>query len=199
MATNVIRATVGKAAPFFKANSWNWNNQKFEEVSLDQFKNKWLLLFFYPLDFTFVCPTEIVDFSKKAKAFREVNCEVVGCSIDSHFSHMEWTKKSRDQGGLGPIDIPLIADINKEISTKYGVLNDGGISFRGTFIIDDHQIVKHLSVNDLPVGRNVDEYLRLVKVIFYFISGFPVQCQTRRSLSCIMDPRCKINGSRTKG
>lgn len=74
MATNVIRATVGKAAPFFKANSWNCNSQKFEEISLDQFKNKWLLLFFYPLDFTFVCPTEIVDFSKKAKAFREINC-----------------------------------------------------------------------------------------------------------------------------
>ncbi len=88
---------------------------------------------------------------------------------------MEWTRKPREQGGLGPIDIPLIADINKEVSSKYGVLNDGGISFRGTFIIDDHQNVKHLSVNDLPVGRNVDEYLRLVKVKFSLISGIPVQ------------------------
>jgi alkyl hydroperoxide reductase subunit AhpC len=88
---------------------------------------------------------------------------------------MEWTKKPREQGGLGPIDIPLIADINKEVSAKYGVLNDAGISFRGTFIIDDNQVVKHLSINDLPVGRNVDEYLRLVKVLFFVNSGFPIQ------------------------
>lgn len=111
---------------------------------------------------------------------------------------MEWTKKSREQGGLGPIDIPLIADINKEISTKYGVLNDGGIAFRGTFIIDDQQTVKHLSVNDLPVGRNVDEYLRLVKVNSFVNVGIPIQRQTRRSLPSFMDSWIKINGSRAK-
>jgi alkyl hydroperoxide reductase subunit AhpC len=95
MATTAIRAAIGKTAPFFKANSWNCQTQSFQMVDLESFKNKWVLLFFYPLDFTFVCPTEIVDFSKKASLFREHNCEVLGCSVDSHFSHMEWTKKPR--------------------------------------------------------------------------------------------------------
>ena len=166
MASNAIRAVVGKTAPFFKVNSWNCNAQSFKEVSLDDFKNKWLLLFFYPLDFTFVCPTEILDFSNKAKHFREIGCEVVGCSIDSHFSHMEYTKKSREDGGLGNIDIPLLADFGKKVGDAYGVLNDAGICYRGSFIVDDKQIVRHISINDLPVGRNVDEYLRLVKVIY---------------------------------
>lgn len=89
---------------------------------------------------------------------------------------MEWTKKPRAEGGLGKIDIPLVADITKKISSDYGVLNDGGISFRGSFIIDDNQVLKHSSVNDLPVGRNVDEYLRLVNVIFFINSGIPIRC-----------------------
>lgn len=89
---------------------------------------------------------------------------------------MEWTKKSRAEGGLGEIDIPLLSDVNKKISTDYGVLNDGGISFRGSFIIDDNQVLKHSSVNDLPVGRNVDEYLRLVQVKFFVIKGLPIRC-----------------------
>ena len=132
-------------------------------MSLNDFKGKWLLLFFYPLDFTFVCPTQIIDFSNKAKSFREVNCEVVGCSIDSHFTHMEYTKKPRADGGLGKIDIPLLSDMGRKIGDAYGVLNDAGISYRGSFIVDDKQVVRHLSINDLPVGRNVDQYLRLVK------------------------------------
>lgn len=126
-----------------------------------------MLLFFYPLDFTFVCPTEILDFSNKAKDFRQVGCEVLGCSIDSHFTHLEYTKKSREEGGLGKIDIHLLSDVSKKIGDAYGVLNDGGIAYRGTFIIDQAQNVRHLSINDLPVGRNVDEYLRLVKVICF--------------------------------
>ena len=126
-----------------------------------------MLLFFYPLDFTFVCPTEIVEFSKHAKAFRDVGCEVVGCSIDSHFVHKQWTNTPRDQGGLGNIDIPLLADIKKEIASDYGVLNDGGLALRGTFIIDDNQVLKHASVNELGVGRNVEEYLRLVEAFQY--------------------------------
>lgn len=113
MATSVIRAAIGKAAPFFKGTAWNSPTQSFQEVSLDTYKNKWLLLFFYPLDFTFVCPTEIVEFSNKAKHFRENGCEVLGVSIDSHFTHLEYTKKPRSEGGLGNIDIPLLADINK--------------------------------------------------------------------------------------
>ena len=89
---------------------------------------------------------------------------------------MEWTKKPRAEGGLGEIDIPLLADVNKKISTDYGVLNDAGISFRGSFIIDDNQVLKHSSVNDLPVGRNIDEYLRLVQVKFFVIKGLPIRC-----------------------
>ena len=156
MATTAIRAAVGKTAPFFKGQAWNCQKQSFEELSLDNYKNRFLLLFFYPLDFTFVCPTEIIEFSNKAKQFREVNCDVVGCSIDSHFTHMEYTKKSRADGGLGDIDIPLLSDMKKETADKYGVLADAGISFRGTFIIDNEQIIRHASINDLPIGRNVD-------------------------------------------
>lgn len=198
MATTAIRAAVGKTAPFFKAQAWNCPQQSFQEMSLNDFKNKWLLLFFYPLDFTFVCPTEIIEFSNQAKHFRETNCEVVGCSIDSHFSHMEYTKKSRSEGGLGDIDIPLLADTKKEISDSYGVLADAGISFRGTIIIDNEQVVRHIGINDLPVGRNVDEYLRLVKVQVYYIIGIPVQSETWRSLPCFMDSRSKNNVTRKR-
>ena len=143
MATSTARAIVGKAAPFFKANSWVSSANEFREISLTDFKNKWLLLFFYPLDFTFVCPTEIVDFSNHAKQFRENGCEVVGCSIDSHFVHRRWTLEPKNVGGLGPLDIPLLADINKQIASDYGVLNDAGIALRVTFIIDDNQVLKH--------------------------------------------------------
>ena len=126
-------------------------------------------MFFYPLDFTFVCPTEIISFSDAADNFRKINCEVIGASIDSHFTHMEYCKKSRENGGLGDMNIPLVADITKNISKSYGVLiedpNDGdcGVAFRGTFIIDGKGILRHISINDLPVGRNVDEIYRLVQ------------------------------------
>jgi alkyl hydroperoxide reductase subunit AhpC len=164
MTSSVIRAAIGKAAPHFKATAFDYGKQGFVEKSLTDFKGQWLLLFFYPLDFTFVCPTEIIEFSHKAKDFKQINCEVLGCSIDSHFCHMEYTKKERADGGLGKIDIPLLSDVSKKIGDAYGVLNDAGICYRGTFLIDHNQIVRHLSINDLPVGRNVDEYLRLVKV-----------------------------------
>jgi alkyl hydroperoxide reductase subunit AhpC len=164
MASQVIRAAIGKVAPHFKAQAWLSGSNEFKELSLEDYRKKWLLLFFYPLDFTFVCPTEIVDFSNKAKHFRDNNCEVVGCSIDSHFVHRRWTLDSRANGGLGPIDIPLLADVKKDIADKYGVLNDAGLALRGTFLIDDNQIVRHISINDLSVGRNVDEYLRLLQV-----------------------------------
>jgi alkyl hydroperoxide reductase subunit AhpC len=166
MASQVIRAAIGKVAPHFKAQAWLSASNEFKELSLEDYRSKWLLLFFYPLDFTFVCPTEIVEFSNKAKDFRQHGCEVVGCSIDSHFVHRRWTLDARSNGGLGPIDIPLLADVKKDIADRYGVLNDAGLALRGTFLIDDHQIVRHLSVNDLSVGRNVDEYLRLLQVAY---------------------------------
>jgi alkyl hydroperoxide reductase subunit AhpC len=125
---------------------------------------KYLVLFFYPLDFTFVCPTEIIAFSDRVKEFRDKNCDVVACSVDSHFSHLAWTNTPRKQGGLGKMDIPLLSDLTKQISTDYGVLlEDQGISLRGLFIIDSKGILRQIIVNDLPVGRSVDEVLRLVQ------------------------------------
>mgnify|MGYP003523317049 CR=1 FL=1 len=116
MASQIIRAAIGKDAPYFKTSTSDAKKGNFRDISLDDYKNKYLLLFFYPLDFTFVCPTEILEFSNKAAKFRDVGCEVVGCSIDSKFSHMEWTQKPRNKGGLGEIDIPLLADVNKKVS-----------------------------------------------------------------------------------
>jgi alkyl hydroperoxide reductase subunit AhpC len=167
MTLRAASAIIGKTAPFFKAQSWSCSGKDFKELSLDDYKSKWLVLFFYPLDFTFVCPTEIVEFSNHAKSFRQHNCEIVGCSIDSQFVHRRWCLESRKDGGLGDIDIPLLADVKKEIAADYGVLNEGGVALRGTFIIDDKQILRHTSVNDLGVGRNVEEYLRLVQAFQY--------------------------------
>ena len=130
---------------------------------MSDYSGKYVVLFFYPLDFTFVCPTEICAFNDAAAAFKKLNAELIACSVDSHYTHAEYTKKSRSEGGLGPMNIPMLADLTKNISKDYGVLTpDGAISFRGTFIIDKKGILKHSSVNDLPVGRNPDETLRLV-------------------------------------
>ena len=161
-------AALRKPAPYWEAQAW-YNG--FKKVKLSDYKGKYLVMFFYPLDFTFVCPTEIVQFSDKAQQFREIGCEVVGISIDSQFTHMEWTKKDRKKGGLGKMEIPLIADVNKKISTAYGCLvqdgDDEGVAYRATYIIDKNGILRHLSMNDLPVGRNADEVLRLVKAFQY--------------------------------
>ncbi|KAM8851818.1 thioredoxin-dependent peroxide reductase, mitochondrial [Synchiropus picturatus] len=159
-------AAVTQPAPPFKATAVH--NGDFKEMSLEDFKGKYLVLFFYPLDFTFVCPTEIISFSNKANEFHDINCEVVAVSVDSHFTHLAWTNTSRKAGGLGSIHIPLLSDLNKQISRDYGVLLEGpGIALRGLFIIDPNGVVKHMSVNDLPVGRSVDETLRLVKAFQY--------------------------------
>ncbi|XP_030807514.1 thioredoxin-dependent peroxide reductase, mitochondrial [Camarhynchus parvulus] len=165
---------VTQHAPAFKGTAVV--NEEFKELSLDDFKGKYLVLFFYPLDFTFVCPTEIVAFSNKAKEFRDVNCEVVAVSVDSHFTHLAWINTPRRSGGLGKMNIPVLSDLTKEISRSYGVLLEGpGIALRGLFIIDPNGIIKHLSVNDLPVGRSVDETLRLVKA-FQFVETHGEVC-----------------------
>ena len=141
---------------------------EFKDISLSDYRGKYLVLFFYPLDFTFVCPTEIIDFGKKAADFRKIGAEVVGCSVDSHFSHMAWCNTPRKEGGLGQLDIPLLADLTKSVSYDYGVLiKEAGIALRGTFIIDGEGTLRHSSINDLPVGRNVDETLRLVEAFQY--------------------------------
>lgn len=157
---------VTQQAPHFKGTAVV--NGEFKELSLDNFKGKYLVLFFYPLDFTFVCPTEIVAFSDKANEFHDVNTEVVAVSVDSHFSHLAWTNTPRKNGGLGNMNIPLLSDLTKQISRDYGVLLETpGIALRGLFIIDPNGIVRHMSVNDLPVGRSVEETLRLVKAFQY--------------------------------
>lgn len=139
-------------------------NGAFKDVSLSDYKGKYVVLFFYPLDFTFVCPTEIIAFSERAEEFRKIGCEVLACSTDSHFSHLAWVNTPREKGGLGEMKIPLIADKNMEIARAYGVLKeDEGLAFRGLFIIDGKQTLRQITVNDLPVGRDVDETLRLVQ------------------------------------
>uniref|UniRef100_U3KP56 Thioredoxin-dependent peroxide reductase, mitochondrial n=1 Tax=Oryctolagus cuniculus TaxID=9986 RepID=U3KP56_RABIT len=143
-------------------------NSEFKDLSLDDFKGKHLVLFFYPLDFNFVCPTEIVAFSDKANEFHDVNCEVVAISVDSHFSHLTWVNIPRKNGDLGHMTIVLLSDLTKQIAWDYGVLLEGpGLALRGLFIIDLNGVIKHLSVNDLPEGRSVEETLCLVKASQY--------------------------------
>ncbi|AYF45345.1 MULTISPECIES: peroxiredoxin [Halobacteriovorax] len=152
---------VSKAAPEFKGNAVV--NGEIKEISLSDFKGKWKVLFFYPLDFTFVCPTEITAFSDKIQLFKDLNCEVIACSVDSAFSHLAWTKQSRNEGGLGDINFPILEDLTKEVSRSYGALMPSGdVAFRATYIIDDNNIVQHVSINNLSVGRNVEEVARLV-------------------------------------
>ncbi|KAG9275519.1 thioredoxin-dependent peroxide reductase, mitochondrial [Astyanax mexicanus] len=165
---------VTQHAPHFKGTAVH--NGEFKDISLDDYKGKYLVLFFYPLDFTFVCPTEIISFSDKASEFHDINCAVVGVSVDSHFTHLAWTNTPRKSGGLGKINIPLLADLNKQVSRDYGVLLEGpGIALRGLFIIDPNGVIKHMSVNDLPVGRSVEETLRLVKA-FQFVESHGEVC-----------------------
>ncbi|XP_037690413.1 thioredoxin-dependent peroxide reductase, mitochondrial-like [Choloepus didactylus] len=165
---------VTQHAPYFKSTAVV--NGEFKELSLDDFKGKYLVLFFYPLDFTFVCPTEIVAFSDKANEFHDVNCEVVAVSVDSHFSHLAWINTPRKNGGLGHMNIALLSDLTKQISRDYGVLLEGaGLALRGLFIIDPNGVIKHLSVSDLPVGRSVEETLRLVKA-FQFVETHGEVC-----------------------
>ena len=152
---------VSKPAPHFSTTAVV--NEEFKEVSLSDYKGKYLVLFFYPLDFTFVCPTEICDFSDRVEEFRKIGCEVVACSVDSKFSHLAWIQTPRNKGGLGKMNIPILADLSKSIARDYGVLMNEEHTARGTFIIDGNGKVRQFSVNEPPVGRNVDEVLRLVK------------------------------------
>lgn len=153
---------VGNKAPGFKAQAVH--NNEFAEISLEQFSGQWKVLFFYPLDFTFVCPTEITAYADNASKFKDLNCQLLAVSTDSHFSHLAWNKMDRKDGGLGNVTIPLIADFNKQISRDYGVLiEEAGVALRGLFIIDDKDVIQHATVNNLPVGRNVEETLRLVE------------------------------------
>jgi alkyl hydroperoxide reductase subunit AhpC len=158
---------VQKAAPDFKAQAV-MPDGSFQEVSMSDYRGKYVILFFYPLDFTFVCPTEIIAFSDRVKDFEKEGVQVLGVSIDSHFSHLAWRNTPRSEGGIGQIDYPLIADMDKKISRQYDVLLPAGIALRGLFLIDKEGVVRHQVVNDLPLGRSVDEALRMVQALKFF-------------------------------
>lgn len=155
---------VTKPAPDFTAEAV-LKDGSFAKLSLSQFKGKYVLLFFYPLDFTFVCPTEIIAFSERVKEFNDLGVEVIGVSVDSHFSHLAWRNVPRDQGGIGPIQYSLVADLNKQIARDYDVLLNDAVALRGLFLIDKEGVVRHQVVNDLPLGRSVDEALRMVQAL----------------------------------
>ena len=156
---------VGKEAPEFKAQAVQPDGS-FKEISLSDYKGKkYVVLFFYPLDFTFVCPTEIIAFSEAVADFEKLDVQLIGCSIDSHFSHLAWRNTPRTEGGIGEIKYPLLADLNKDIARDYDVLLPGGIALRGLFLIDKNGVVQHQVVNNLPLGRNVEEALRMVKAL----------------------------------
>ena len=178
---------VGKKAPSFKASAVVNGGEFVEDFSLEQFiGKKHVVFFFYPLDFTFVCPTEIIAFQRRMAEFEERNVAVVGCSIDSKFSHWAWLNTPQNDGGIQGVKYPLVADVNKTIALNYGVLaghynyDDNGdmiwignqgedsVAYRGLFLIDKNGIVRHQVVNDLPLGRSVDETLRMVDALQYF-------------------------------
>jgi peroxiredoxin (alkyl hydroperoxide reductase subunit C) len=156
---------LAKKAPEFKSPAVLPNNTIKEDFSLDVVKGKYTVLFFYPLDFTFVCPTELIEFNRKLSEFKERGVEVIGVSIDSQFTHLAWKNTPVEKGGIGNIQYPLVADLTKQISTDYGVLLDSGVALRGTFLIDKEGIVKHSVINDLGLGRNIDETLRMVDAL----------------------------------
>ncbi len=159
-------ALVQKAAPDFTATAVV--NEEFKQLTLSEYRGKYVVLFFYPLDFTFVGPTEIVAFSDRVGEFRKRNAEVIGVSVDSQYSHLAWIQTPRAQGGLGPMHYPLVADLTKKIAADYGVLLDSGIALRGLFLIDKAGVVRHVTVNDLPLGRSVDEALRVLDALQHF-------------------------------
>jgi len=159
-----VSVLVTKPAPGFTADAV-MPDGSFQQISLSDYKGKPVILFFYPLDFTFVCPTEIIAFSEKMGAFKELGVQILGCSVDSKFSHLAWRERSRKDGGIGDVTYPIVADINKKIARDYDVLLNESVALRGLFLIDKEGVVRHQVVNDLPLGRSIDEALRMVKAL----------------------------------
>ena len=156
---------VTQEAPDFKASAVMGNNSIVEDFTLSKYRGQYVVLFFYPLDFTFVCPSEIIAFDKAYGKFKERNAEVIGVSVDSQYSHFAWKNTPVNQGGIGQVAFPLVADLNKQISRDYGVLLDNAVALRGLFLIDRQGVVRHAVVNDLPLGRNVDEAIRMLDAL----------------------------------
>lgn len=150
---------VGHPAPDFSAPAYH-NGSVDAQVSLEDYRGKWVLLFFYPLDFTFVCPTELYELSAMQDKFEAANCQIIGASVDSVFSHQAWAEKDKK---IGDVKFPIISDLSREISFDYGILHEDGMSLRGAFIIDPEGVLQSMTVNNLPVGRSAKELLRLVK------------------------------------
>lgn len=156
---------VGQKAPDFYATAVY--EQEFKQVQLSDYVGKYLILLFYPLNFTFVCPTELTSFSDEYEKFKALNTEILGISVDSEYCHLAWTQMDRESGGVGELKYPLVSDLSKKISISYNVLNHETKSLRGLFIIDTNGIVQHILINNLDVGRNVNEALRTLKAIQY--------------------------------
>ena len=157
---------VGKPAPDFTANAVMADNEIKANFNLKEYsKGKNTILFFYPLDFTFVCPSEIIAFNNRLNEFKTRNTNVIGVSVDSHFSHFAWKNTAVEAGGIGQVQFPLVADLTKQIARDYDVLINDAVALRGTFLIDKNGIVRHQLVNDLPLGRNVDEAIRMVDAL----------------------------------
>ncbi len=155
---------VTKEAPDFAAQAV-MPNGTFEELKLSSYRGKYVVLFFYPLDFTFVCPSEIIAFDAAVAKFQERNAAVIGVSVDSQYTHWAWRNTPPNQGGIGPIKYPLVADLDKSIARNFGVLLDAGVALRGLFLIDKQGVVRHALINDLPLGRSVDEALRMLDAL----------------------------------
>ena len=155
---------VTKEAPDFTAQAV-MPDGSFSEIKLSAFRGKYVFLLFYPLDFTFVCPSEIIAFDKLGKALKERNAVLLGVSVDSQFTHHAWRETPRNKGGIGAVNFPLVADLNKSIARAYDVLVNDSVALRGLFLIDTHGVVRHQLVNDLPLGRSVDEALRILDAL----------------------------------
>ena len=158
---------VTQQAPDFTAQAVMPNNT-FADLTLSSTRGKYVVLFFYPLDFTFVCPSEILAFDRKLAEFKKRNCEVIGISVDSQYTHLAWKSTPLREGGLGDVQFPMVSDLKKDIARAYGVLLDEAVALRGLFLIDKDGIVRHELVNDLPLGRSVDEALRLLDALQFF-------------------------------
>ena len=160
-----MTAFVSLPAPIFTADAYD--NGSFRQVSLSEFEGKKVVLFFYPLDFTFVCPTEILAFADALEEFKKRNTVVIGCSVDSKFTHRAWAQVPREEGGIQGVNFPLISDLTRIVARDYGVLLDAGISLRGLFIINKDGVLKHATINHLDLGRNINEVLRLLDAVDY--------------------------------
>ena len=159
---------VTKPAPDFTACAVTGDNRFDETFRLSNLKGRYVLLFFYPLDFTFVCPSEIIAFDRKYEEFTSRGCEVIGCSVDSQYTHLAWKNTPVDRGGIGPVRFPIVADITKNIARDYGVLFDDSVALRGLFLIDKEGVIRHAVINDLPLGRSVDEAIRMLDALQFF-------------------------------